>query len=102
MNGILHGDISPSDLMVYKNANGEWTEVLNDYDLSSAGQDGPSDNERTGTAPFMAIDLLREQALEGTVENLYRHDAESLIWVLAWVCLRYEDGKLRRNRPLDE
>jgi hypothetical protein len=50
----------------------------------------------------MAIDLLREQALEGKVENLYRHDAESLIWVLGWVCLRYEDGKLRRHRPLDE
>jgi len=86
MNGILHRDISRSNLMVYKNANGEWTGVLNDYDLSSTRQDGPSGNERTGTVPFMAIDLLREQALEGTVENLYRHDVESLIWVLAWVC----------------
>jgi len=71
--------------MVYKNANGEWTGVLNDYDLSSTRQDGPSGNQRTGTVPFMAIDLLMEQALEGTVENLYRHDAESLIWVLVCV-----------------
>jgi len=102
MNGILHRDISPSNLMVYKNANGEWIGVLNDYDLSSTQQDGPSGNERTGTIPFMAIDLLKEQALKGKVEHLYRHDAESLIWVLAWVCLRYEDGKLRSNRPLDE
>jgi len=102
MNGILHRDISPSNLMVYKNANGEWTGVLNDYDLSSTRQDGPSGNERTGMVPFMTIDLLREQALEVTVENLYQHDTESLIWVLAWVCLRYEDGKLRHNRPLNE
>jgi len=101
MNGILHRDISPSNPMVYKNADGEWIGVLNDYDLSSTRQDG-SGNELTWTVSFMAIDLLREQALEGKVENLYQHDAESLIWVLAWVCLRYEDGKLRRNRPLDE
>ena len=102
MNGILHRDISPSNLMVYKNANGEWIGVLNDYDLSSTQQDGPSGNERTGTIPFMAINLLTEQALQGKVEHLYQHDAESLIWVLAWVCLRYEDGKLRSSRPLDE
>jgi hypothetical protein len=50
----------------------------------------------------MAIDLLEDEAIEGKVQHLYQHDAESLIWVLAWVCLRYEDGKLRRNRPLDE
>ena len=88
--------------MVYKNANGEWIGVLNDYDLSSTQQDGPSGNERTGTIPFMAIDLLEDEAIEGKVQHLYQHDAESLIWVLAWVCLRYEDGKLRSNRPLDE
>ena len=102
INGILHRDISPSNLMVYKNANNEWIGVLNDYDLSSTQQDGPSGNERTGTIPFMAIDLLEDEAIEGKVQHLYQHDAESLIWVLAWVCLRYEDGKLRSNRPLDE
>ena len=102
MNGTLHRDISPSNLMVYKNANNEWIGVLNDYDLSSTQQDGPIGNERTGTIPFMAIDLLTDGAIESKVEHLYRHDAESLIWVLAWVCLRYEDGKLRNNRLLDE
>ena len=61
--------------------------------LSSTQQDGPSGNERTGTIPFMAIDLLEKEAIQGKVQHLYQHDAESLIWVLAWVCLRYEDGK---------
>jgi hypothetical protein len=87
--------------MVYKAANGKWIGVLNDYDLSSTQLDGPSGNERTGTIPFMAIELLSPKAIERKVEHLYRHDAESLIWVLTWVCLRYEDGKLRSNRPLD-
>jgi hypothetical protein len=87
--------------MVYKAANGKWIGVLNDFDLSSTQLDGPSGNERTGTIPFMAIELLSPKAIEGKVEHLYRHDAESLIWVLTWVCLRYEDGKLRSNRPFD-
>jgi hypothetical protein len=50
----------------------------------------------------MAIDLLSDEAIEGKAKHLYRHDAESFIWVLTWVCLRYEDGKLRSSRPLDE
>jgi hypothetical protein len=87
--------------MVYQTADGRWVGVLNDYDLSSTRDDGPSGNERTGTIPFMALALLTTQAIEGKVEHQYQHDAESLIWVLAWVCLRYEDGKVRSDRPLD-
>jgi hypothetical protein len=89
--------------MFSKAASGKWIGVLNDYDLSSTQEDGPSGNERTGTVPFMAIALLSPAAIEGKVEHLYWHDAESLIWVLIWVCLRYEDGKFRSNlnRPLD-
>ncbi|OAX30693.1 hypothetical protein K503DRAFT_788297, partial [Rhizopogon vinicolor AM-OR11-026] len=98
---LRHRDISPSNLMVYKSRSNKWIGVLNDYDLSST-HDGPRGNERTGTIPFMAIELLEEDAIEGKVEHLYRHDAESLIWVLTWVCLRYEDGKLRNNRPFNQ
>jgi len=51
----------------------------------------------------MAIDLLMLKAIEGKVEHLYQHDAELFIWFLAWVCLRYEDGKLcNKDRLLDE
>jgi len=50
----------------------------------------------------MAIDLLSPEAMSGNVEHLYQHDAESFIWVLTWVCLRYQDGVLlRHGRPLD-
>ncbi|KAG2351920.1 hypothetical protein BDR07DRAFT_1440809 [Suillus spraguei] len=99
---VHHLDISPSNLMVYW-WNGQWIGVLNDYDLSSIERDGPSGKERTGTVPFVAIDLLAKDAILGKVTHLYRHDAESLVWVLVWVCLRYQGGKLLRNgRLLDD
>ncbi|KAG2067179.1 hypothetical protein BDR04DRAFT_1058335 [Suillus decipiens] len=99
---VHHRDISPSNLMVYW-LNGQWIGVLNDYDLSSIERDEPSGKERTGTVPFMAIDLLAKNAILGKVTHLYRHDAESLVWVLVWVCLRYQGGKLMSNgRLLDD
>ncbi|KAG2134053.1 uncharacterized protein EDB93DRAFT_1173291 [Suillus bovinus] len=98
---VHHRDVSPNNLMVYM-LNGQWIGVLNDYDLSSIKRDGPSGKERTGTVPFMALDLLDVAGLEGKVTHLYRHDAESLVWVLVWVCLRYQGGKLLSSgRQLD-
>jgi len=87
--------------MFYRTSSGVVVGVLNDYDLSST-RNVPTGQERTGTVPFMAIALLTKAAVAGKVEHLYMHDAESFIWVLTWVCLRYEDGKLlRQGRPLD-
>jgi hypothetical protein len=64
--------------MVYKNANNEWIGVLNDYDLSSTQQDGPSGDKHTGTIPFMEIDLLEEEAIEGKAQHSYQHDVSRL------------------------
>jgi hypothetical protein len=51
----------------------------------------------------MALRLLTQDAIEGKVKHLYQHDAESFLWVLAWVCLRYEGGKLlSKVTPLNE
>jgi hypothetical protein len=100
--GVLHRDVSPGNLMWYWGEDDTLMGVLNDYDLSSlASAQGPEGNERTGTVPFMALDLLTEQGQRGEVKHLYRHDLESFMWVLAWVCLRYGDGKLQQPRPLD-
>ncbi|KAG1730207.1 hypothetical protein EDB19DRAFT_2011946 [Suillus lakei] len=100
--GVFHRDVSPSNLMGYR-LRGQFIGVLNDYDLSSFQRDSPSSPERTGTVPFMAVDLLTLEAIQGKVEHVYAHDAESFIWVLTWVCLRYEGGNLlSQNRPLDE
>ena len=47
----------------------------------------------------MAIDLLSDGAVAGKVEHCYRHDAESFIWVLTWVSLRYDGGNLLDEGP---
>ena len=42
--------------------------VLNDYDLSSlASAQGRQGNERTGTVPFMALDLLTPEGQGGEI-----------------------------------
>ncbi|KAG2096097.1 uncharacterized protein F5147DRAFT_778460 [Suillus discolor] len=101
--GSYHRDISPGNLMWYRKGD-KLIGVLNDYDLSSlANALGPQGNERTGTVPFMALDLLTKEGQQGKVKHLYRHDLESFIWVFAWIFLRYRQGVLlERSRPLDQ
>ncbi|KAG2071556.1 hypothetical protein BDR04DRAFT_1075264 [Suillus decipiens] len=102
--GVYHRDVSPGNLMWYWK-DGKRQGVLNDYDLSSLADDsGPRGNERTGTVPFMALDLLTEEGQRGEVKHLYRHDLESFVWCFAWISLRYENGVLlpRRLRPFDD
>ena len=63
--------------------------VLTDYDLSSWTHHLKKDNtrtsqHRTGTPPYMAIELL-----SGTSStHLYRHDIESLFYVMLVTCCR--------------
>ncbi|KAG2075856.1 hypothetical protein BDR04DRAFT_1068788 [Suillus decipiens] len=102
--GVYHRDVSPGNLMWYWK-DGKRIGVLNDYDLSSLADDpGPRGNERTGTVPFMALDLLTEEGQRGEVKHLYRHDLESFIWCFAWISLRYKEGVLlpRGLRPFDK
>jgi hypothetical protein len=99
--GVEHSDISVKNLM-YDKIN-ENRGVLNDYDLAHLlGQPRPSGTERTGTMPFMALDLLTDDAWEGKIRRLYRHDCESFAWVLLWICHRYDGGKEISNAPLGE
>ena len=69
--------------------------VLNDFDLSYQMRDDqpdpnqPSSNQRTGTLPFMAVDLLKDNPpVHG-----YRHDLESFMWVILFHIGQYQDGK---------
>ncbi|KAF9236277.1 hypothetical protein BU15DRAFT_77121 [Melanogaster broomeanus] len=99
--GIHHRDVSCENLMYYR-LNGKVIGVLNDYDLASLKTSkNPLGYERTGTIPFMAIDLLVANSRDGTVKHLYRHDMESFIWVFIWICFQYEDGRLQLQGPLD-
>ncbi|KAG1826552.1 hypothetical protein EV424DRAFT_1643290 [Suillus variegatus] len=102
--GVHHRDASPGNLMWYWK-DGKQIGVLNDYNLSSLADDpGPRGNERTGTVPFIAVDLLTEEGQQGKVEHLHRHDLESFIWCFAWISLRYDNGVLLPQRlcPFDE
>ena len=77
--------------MYYRGNNNEVIGVLNDYDLATLEDKSPLGHQRTGTIPFMALDLLRGQ--NGEVEHVYRHDLESFTWVLVWLTLLYKDGE---------
>ncbi|KAG1764448.1 hypothetical protein EDD22DRAFT_883542 [Suillus occidentalis] len=72
----------PHQFMGYNALGGQFIAVLIDFDLSSTKRDGLSGFECIGTVPFMALDLLTPEAIAGDVEHMYRHDAESFIWVL--------------------
>lgn len=62
--------------------------VLNDFDLSSRrDRKGPSSNQRTGTRPYMAHELHVDNS-EPT--PLYRHDLESLFYVLLILTCAYD------------
>ncbi|EEB99904.1 hypothetical protein MPER_00291 [Moniliophthora perniciosa FA553] len=47
----------------------------------------------------MAADLLTVEGREGAMSRVYRHDAESLYWVLIWILACFRDGKLRGVPP---
>jgi hypothetical protein len=79
-------------------SNQEILGVLNDYDLASTSTESPQSNRRTGTKPFIAIDLLDSPP----PPHLYRHDLESLLYVIIWVTSRYHNGAEIENPPFQE
>jgi len=67
--------------------------ILNDFDLATWVGHSTTNNDRMGTIPFMAIDLLNG-GLTNSIPRLYRHDMESFVWVLAFVTvaeIEYKD-----------
>ena len=80
--GIEHGDISFLNLM--------WDPVLgvgvlNDFDLVRIEGVESRGTRRTGTIAFMSLELLSIDSINP--KRLYRHDVESLVWALCWVCV---------------
>ena len=80
--------------MVNETKEGRSHMVLNDFDLAAVMKPGDTSPakagfERTGTKPFMAVEILAVST--GSVKRLCRHDLESIIWVLVWMCLRDEN-----------
>ena len=88
--GILHRDLGPDNIMC-RIIEGKVRGVLTDFDLSSlkttldSGRTNTS-QQRSGMPPYMAYGLLGEE----DPVHLYRHDLESLFYVMLMLAARYE------------
>lgn len=99
----LHRDISETNLMIDHDDAGVAKGVLCDWDLASElTPDGKvprsQSKHRTGTQPFLAVDLLDD----APSEHFYRHDLESFFYILIWAGLHYslKGGKSKKTHPL--
>ncbi|KAJ2987575.1 hypothetical protein NUW54_g9388 [Trametes sanguinea] len=104
--GIRHGVWTPDDLTYLRAQDGSIQGMLHDWDIlvDSSGQFAnqdrfPATPPSPNFVPFMAIDLLTPEGLEGDVAVLYRHELESFIWVLIWAVCCYHNGMMIRSAP---
>ncbi|KAJ6493538.1 hypothetical protein C8R47DRAFT_1213824 [Mycena vitilis] len=109
VHGVHHTDISLDNIMVRKcqlpDGEAPLVGVLNDWDLASMPNASHAILEQTGTVPFMHQDLLVAEYWQGKIPRLYLHDNTSFIWVMAFLVLRYEHGKIIdtvAHLPLDD
>lgn len=72
--------------------------ILNDWDLSRIRHKPRDGNlERTGTVPFLALELLDDPNFErGHVAPLYRHDCESFKWAFLFLCCDESGSTVRK------
>src|SRR5882762_6755511 len=93
--GILHRDISSENVMAGPCKPAVWV-ILNDFDLAGRVEaegrpSGATARHRTGTLPFMAIELLKQAG----ARHELRHDLESLFYVAVWWAVK---GTSEENR----
>ncbi|TRM63253.1 hypothetical protein BD626DRAFT_496064 [Schizophyllum amplum] len=102
---VLHRDISENNAMSRRRASdGKALGYLNDWDLACfVGPPGLSESStsqhRTGTGPFMAIDLQQPdgQGKSPKRDHRYCHNLESLFWLLVWAVLHFDLQTKRRR-----
>ncbi|KAG8959175.1 hypothetical protein FRC03_008361 [Tulasnella sp. 419] len=98
--GIRHRDISDGNTgwnIREKDGEKRFVAFLYDFDLAKyiGCNQEQSSQGRTGTTPFMAIDLLRDPYCN----HYLRFDFESTLWLGLYWCLQYSDnGKRIRDR----
>lgn len=80
---ILHRDISENNIITESTGTEGAVGMLIDLDLAKVVGSGRSGaRHQTGTVEFMTIQVLQK------VAHTYRHDLESFLYVLLWVCAR--------------
>ena len=96
--GIQHGDIGPENMMWDRKRK---VGVLNDFDFAKlVGQTGVRGRDKTGTVPFMALDLVTSEGLSGGIPRRYRHEAESFSWSLIFLYLAVVKGEKGKNSTM--
>ena len=85
---------------MYRIIGGKVYGVLTDFDLSSWTDDLASDRtktsqQRTGTPPYMAFEILKET----DPVHLYRHDVESLLYIMLVLATHYEIETPGKRKP---
>ena len=90
----MHRDLSSQNIMYYTVGN-HYYGILNDYDLAIINPSDPTTRRptslhRTGTAPFMSMDLLAGTSTDETsVVHTYAHEMESFFYVFLFLMLGY-------------
>ncbi|KAJ3798927.1 protein kinase [Lentinula aff. detonsa] len=98
---ILHRDISQGNIMV-REKNGKKYGVLNDWDLAiwlDNKRDGPTSRFRTGTRPYMAHE---QHSVKWKGPHRYRHDLESIFFVILLLACLYSRPDEKLPHPKDE
>ncbi|KAL1713560.1 hypothetical protein EV715DRAFT_211411 [Schizophyllum commune] len=101
---VLHRDISEVSALARLRADGKVAGLLNDWDLTCAVEEEGLGQRlapqlRSGTTPFMAIDLQRRAGGKyAATDRRYCHDLESFFWLLLWAVLHFD---LNNKRHLD-
>lgn len=89
---MLHRDLSVNNLMFQRRGN-TGKGIVNDWDMALVITDDEDFSQSApspaGTLPFMAIDLLDETP----PTHLYRHDLESLFYILVWAAVHFDIKK---------
>ncbi|KAJ7592426.1 hypothetical protein C8J56DRAFT_739714, partial [Mycena floridula] len=91
--GLYHGGIGISNLMYDMRMK---KGMLNDWNISTYPAAKFLGRDRTASMPFMALGVLDEEGWNAQIRGLYRHDLESFVRVLLWICVSVLNGDEKR------
>ncbi|RDX49268.1 hypothetical protein OH76DRAFT_1483228 [Lentinus brumalis] len=86
--GIIHRDISAGNILLYKDEDGDWNGLLNDWELSKRHDIEQGDGrqpDRTGTWQFMSAHALNSE----TRRIVLPDELESIFHVLLHIAVRF-------------